>query len=141
MGDVSPIRGPERCPDRLIQEDLLGLGRDILANSRVGGEGAFLDESVAARPLWKTLVNSPTGIPYVIINGVPVVDDHSRTDTTPGSRAEEPLNITGLDSLIANLQAAFPDGDETTVACHSASAGLPTGSGSLQAAVGDSGCD
>ena len=51
----------------------------------------------------------PTGIPYVIINGVPVVDDHSRTDTTHGSRSQEPVNITGLDSLIANLQAAFPD--------------------------------
>ena len=26
----------------------------------------------------------PTGIRFVIIDGVPVVDDHSRTDATPG---------------------------------------------------------
>ena len=41
----------------------------------------------------------PTGIPHVIVNGVPVVDDHRRTGANARPRAQEPLNIHSLPLL------------------------------------------
>jgi N-acyl-D-amino-acid deacylase len=64
---------------------LLGIGnRGIIRDGAKADLVIFDPETVGSASSLQDPRQFPTGIPHVIVNGVPVVDSHCRTDATPG---------------------------------------------------------
>ena len=64
---------------------LLGISdRGIIRAGAKADLVVFDPQTVGSAATLQDPCRFPTGIPYVIVNGVPVVDNHHRTDATPG---------------------------------------------------------
>ena len=64
---------------------LLGISdRGVIRNGAKADLVVFDPETVGSPASLQDPCQFPTGMPHVIVNGVPVVDDHCRTDTNPG---------------------------------------------------------
>ena len=64
---------------------LLGIGDGgVIRDGAKADLVVFDPDTVGSAASLQEPCKFPTGIPHVIVNGVPVVDDHRRTDATPG---------------------------------------------------------